>query len=113
MVVGTKELEEIPYSVGMVVEGVEHEVEVQPIKWEWGRIYSDDELLKPPEPFCRPVKPIEETLLIQNPTPEYERDDDDRIKVSRRVIMEICEGKDLQTLPEEIKAILASGEPTL
>lgn len=105
--VGAKELEEVPYSVGMVAGGMEIEMEVKPITWVRGNIYSNDDLPKPPPLLPRPVKPSSPTETRTVLAGENKEEVEEFISISRKALLEIWGGRSLDSLPEEFRQILA------
>lgn len=93
MVVATDDLARIPQQVTYVVGGVEKVVTLRPRTWKQGPIYKADDMPKQPRKFKAP--------------PEQRIDDGELFTVSRRVLQDLCSGKDLDALPPSIRAVVA------
>lgn len=112
--IATDDLLTVSKHITLVVGGLEYTAEVRPVTWERGPIYSAGDFPVLPKRFTR----------YQHPEPTYsEADsdsssgntglgDDELIPCSRRVLMEICQGKSEASIPPEIRAFLR-GKPGL
>lgn len=110
-VVATEKLEDIPSSVTMVAGSAKYPVQVRPVIWKEGRLFSEEDIPQRPRKFSKPPKPVQEEP-VQNKQLEGEgsieskEEEDDLFPMSRRVLMEICQGRDLDTLPASIRAVI-------
>lgn len=106
--VGVRELEDVPLEVELVVGGMEHVVQVVPVRWVKGNIY--DKLPKASERFERPPSPTSSPKPPQVHESETS-DGDEFISVSRNFLFEICKDLNIDQIPEELRKILR-GETT-
>lgn len=117
VVVATMKLEDIPLEVGMVAGGVEHPVQVRPVNWSEGPIYTEEDFPVVPKKYSKPAKPPKQDeagLSDGSRTygPDKEGDDDsEKIYMSKRVLMELCRDVDPELLPLEVREVIAGNQP--
>lgn len=108
--IGTDDLMRIPDGLDVVVGGLTYPVEVVPVRWEKGPIYNTSDFPILPQRFAKPPTPPKESQdeldhaeveALLNTGPKH--DDDCMIMCSKRVIMELCQGRDLSSIPSELR----------
>ena len=92
--VATTDLAFIPHRIGYKVGGVELEADLMARTWIRSPLYSSDKLPRPVQKYQPPPAKSEEVV----PLP-------------RRVIHDLCRGRDPNTLPEEVRRLLADDGP--
>lgn len=109
--IATDDLLKISKNITLVVGGLEYPVEVRPVTWERGPIYTAGDFPVLPKRFTR----------YQHPEPAQSEADSDSsgrsglgdeelIPCSRKVLTELCQGKSQASIPPEILAFLM-GKP--
>lgn len=88
--IATTDLAKIPHAVAYRVGGRVEVADITPRKWIRCPLYKDNELPKPRPKFQPPSSPEEEVLPL-----------------SRAVLKDLCQGRDLQSLPEIVRLWLA------
>lgn len=111
VVVGVKELEEVPDMASLVVGGIEYEAEVHVQMWSTGPVFKKEDMPKPPDKINGPkpkvivqAQTIEagQSSVVQDPA-------GDNIRISRSALEEICEDKDIEIIPLELRRFLLGG----
>lgn len=109
-VVATEKLEDIPLSVTMFAGPIKYPVEIRPVNWKKGPVFREDELLQWPTKFKKPPKPVQEILVQPTSgdikTSKEMEEEDDWFPMSRRVLLELCQGRDPDTLPPKIREMI-------
>lgn len=96
--VAVDRLERVPLELELHVEGVEFMAKVTTYNWKRSPLYTAAELPKIPPKFIKPRPSASNGWQVR----------DEPIAVSRSVLLELCQGKDIQTLPKEIREMLQS-----
>lgn len=105
-VVATEDLAHIPHTVSIRIGGLEHIIEVKPIKWVHNLIYRATDLPPAPKRFTTPSPPTPNS----SSDAEMGGDSNERIPMSIKVLKELCKGRELNSLPEELREVLAGEE---
>lgn len=100
-VVAVDDLCRIPHAIVMVAGGLERDVMVDPVDWAIGPVYKRDDLPTLPPRFSKPA--------TARPSPQVKAlfEGEDMFPMSRRVLLDLCRGRDEETLPLVVKAALA------
>lgn len=97
VVVAVDELERIPNEIAIHVMGVQYIVNISTRNWLREPLYAASDMPKPKEKFSKPS--LEDRH--RHPTkPEP-------FAISRRVLIEMCKGRELNSLPTEVQEVLA------
>ncbi|KAF3336539.1 hypothetical protein FCM35_KLT19125 [Carex littledalei] len=115
-VVAVRELEEVPFSVALVEGGLEYVAEIRPVMWHHEALFKGSDMPTPPPLFTgpKPVSPDEpeptaEGVLLQDT--QTSSDDEEIIPMSKRVLLQLCEGRPLNTIPLAIRRVLTGKSP--
>lgn len=100
-VVAMEDLARIPKHVQMVAGGIEYPVPVYARKVSSGRVYTIDDLPKQPAIYTAP----QPKALVETTDPPQANED--IVPLSRQVLRDFCQGMDIQSLPAEIRSIVA------
>lgn len=106
LAVAVQELERIPQHLVFVAGGLETVVEILPKTWLESPLYNPDDLPKPPEKFTAPP-PLSSQRKVDRST----IDNTSLLMLAKQAIEEMCRGRDLDSLPPELKAVLSGPEP--
>lgn len=100
-IVAIYDLGRIPHEINMVAGGLEYDVIVDPVDWAIGPIYKREDLPTLPPKYTKPTtaRPSSQVKVLF--------EDEEMITMSRSVLLELCRGKDVATLPLVVKAALA------
>lgn len=96
--VAVDKLERVPEEVTMHALGYEFQAKIHTLNWLRAPLYKAADIPKPPPKVPRPVR-LAGSRSREEPEP---------FVVSRRMLLEICKGRDLASLPEEIRDFLAA-----
>ncbi|KAF3339978.1 hypothetical protein FCM35_KLT15749 [Carex littledalei] len=105
-VVATEDLRQIPLTVSVRVGGMDHSVAVQPVKWIHNLLYGATDLPQIPIKFTVPP-PSSPDSSSDDGAPG---DDNELIPMRRSVLREICKGRDIHSLPAQLREMLAGEE---
>lgn len=100
--VATDNLERVPPAVTMVIGGMQHTMPIKVLKVSSGPIYSPGDLPTMPVKHKKPM-----SVQLENMDSSYEDDGKDLFSCSTKMLQDLCEGRDPNTIPSEIKAMLA------
>lgn len=104
--VATDDLRRIPKTIGFIAGGLEYPIQVRPVAWERGPLYSPQDFPAPPLRYAGP--PAKEPCYGLNDTSNSEvADEDEMIHCSKRVLHDICKSLKLEQIPSELRALLA------
>lgn len=103
--IATDHLERIPFTIETMVGGIPSKIRTFPIKWIQAPIYKEEDM---------PARPSEFVHVSANSSPDSPHpsdlntdDEEDMIHIPRRMVIEMCKGKDLASLPQDIQEYLA------
>lgn len=96
----TYDLESIPKIIEMKAGGLRYPVSVNPFKWKETPLYDPSEMPTQPQQFT--------PLRLSTPDASSSKEvglaaNDDLIVISRRILDEICKGRELHTLSENVQ----------
>lgn len=110
VVVATDRLQRIPQKMEVTIGGIKSVVRVLPIKWSQSPIYSKEDMPVQPPVFIRP-SPIMSPNGGSPTSDDMLQDEEDMIRLPRRVVMQMCTGRDLNSLPPDVHQYL-NNSPT-
>lgn len=107
-VVATDNLMRVPENVTIFYGGMEYTVPVKVLKIMPGLIYKASDL-----PDRPPVYTIPDGSSSSGNSSEedVQPQRDDEVFVSKKVLQEICQGRDIANIPEELQPYIAMSEP--
>lgn len=109
VVCATHDLADIPRRVKMVAGGIKFFVPVVSIKWSGSPVYREDERPRPATIFPPPN--------LHPPPPQNEEEEEpatqDTLPMSRTIVESLCRGRQLNTLPEEVRRFLTQKGPAI
>lgn len=116
VVVATDTLDRIPHTVEVVIGGIRSKICVLPVKWSRAPIYSDSDLPKQLPVFSRPEVPSPSSPPLSPGSEEGQlpSSDEELITIPRWMVVDMCKGRALESLPNDIQTYLAkrpAGEP--
>lgn len=99
----TDDLARIPENVAMVAGGLEPLVPIKPKRWIHTPLYDRHNVPEPPTKFtCLSSPSTFDPSSDEGPL----LDDDEVIPMCKKALREICRGRELNTLPVELRAVL-------
>ncbi|KAF3336406.1 Casein kinase I [Carex littledalei] len=104
VVVATEDLALIPEHIGIKIGGLEYLAGVRPLKVVTGPVYQRSDMPPVPKTYARPDPPASDDEISNDSWP---RDLDEVISVPRRVMEEMCQGKDPASFPPAIRKYLS------
>lgn len=112
LALATDDLCKIAKTVGIVIGGMEHLVQVRPITWETGAVYKPEDFPEEPTKYSRPPSPnpsSREASDTDTSSASQDTTDLDVVHCSRRALQEICLSIKPELIPPEIMAVILGG----
>ncbi|KAF3333675.1 hypothetical protein FCM35_KLT01366 [Carex littledalei] len=108
VVVATDKLDRIPHQMEVVIGGLRSTIRILPIKWVQAPIYDKGDMPFRPSEFTRPES---QPLISYGGSPSsseepLEQDEEEMIRVPRKVVLQMCHGRNLESLPPDIRAFV-------
>lgn len=107
-VIATDNLERVPPAVTMVMGGLQFTMPIRVLKVSQGPIYNPQDLPTMPQKYKKPV--LEQLDEGKSSREEEEEDDEHLFTCSTKVLQDLCEGRDQNSIPPEIHAMLAGSK---
>lgn len=104
VVVATDSLERIPKKTEVFIGGLRSVIRVLPVKWAQAPIYGESDLPRQLPEFIRPLRG-------SSGSPEMSDEmqwssEEEMISIPRRLVLDMCKGKDPMSLPGDLQAFL-------
>lgn len=100
--VAVTELENIPFQVEFVIGGWKTPVEVRAKTWLPIPLYKNEEIPKMSEMFKKTAR------AISSGEDSNTTEEGDTVSMTRRAIIDLCKGKDFDSLPPEVQEVVIS-----
>lgn len=106
--IATDDLRRVPKALEVLAGGLEYPVEVRPVTWETGPIYTAADFPTQPDIYSapNPPSPPQGTEEMDTSSDESFQEGDDRIYCSRRAILELCSSLELEAIPPELRDLI-------
>lgn len=108
--VAVTELENIPVQIEYVVGGWETPIDVRCKTWVPTLLLREEQIPKQPVIFTKPPLPLVEGDPSSGDDIS-EQNGEDSIPLAKSVVIELCRGRDIESLPMEVREILAGEAP--
>lgn len=109
LALATDDLYKVAKTVGIVIGGMEHMVQVRPITWEAGAVYKPEDFPVEPTRYTRPPSPRPVSGEASDCDTNSASDDTselDAVHCSKRALQEICLSITPELIPPEIMSVI-------